>query len=501
MIIEHQPEFDYSVLDADAEREARAIAGVIRQEAVGIATGIVEIGKHLNQAKELLRGQFMDWLSAEFGWEYRTARRYMNVAERLDGLNLEAANVGPSALYLLAEPSTPEEVVEAVAPALEAGEPVTHKDVREAVREAKGIVYEDIERELLAFCNATWREETRIQMLGNVLGTRFGNATGKHIRQQMPEHDLDTLMRAGRTILSQWRAVDQQKQVDESQRRAEARGELIAWLQEEAPESGDRLALLSQLHDRAEAWGAMESALGAHAEWIDDVMIVELWNDVEAEVLAEVEEMEAEVSAEAPESPGAGGIVFGSIEEVCQGLPALSVDFVVGHAPRVPHDWFEWLRDLYEQLEHVAPVLRVDGTVAILVPLDGLPLGREGARFLRHLLGDNQFRNFFHVGAPLSLAVSMASQMDPRRGYMLLQWSRSDSAVAVESWTYPSPSFDDALVHLVMKLDLLGGEQPKRLIELFADPDEPVALNQAIKLGWKGVAICEESHEFVLQPR
>jgi hypothetical protein len=126
--------FDYEALDADTratvQRRTDKIRGLMRRA----AQDIVDIGLELIGVKEdLPHGAFGPWLRAEFEWDIRQAQRFMAVAERFgecDNLSLMA----PSALYLLAAPSTPEAArAEALALA-ESGEPITYGRAQEIVQ-------------------------------------------------------------------------------------------------------------------------------------------------------------------------------------------------------------------------------------------------------------------------------------------------------------------------------------------------------------------------------
>jgi hypothetical protein len=52
----------------------------------------------------------LPWLEAEFGFSDRTARKFMGVAEKIKLEPSSDLNIAPSALYLLAQNSTPEDV-------------------------------------------------------------------------------------------------------------------------------------------------------------------------------------------------------------------------------------------------------------------------------------------------------------------------------------------------------------------------------------------------------
>lgn len=119
--------FDYDSLDSAAavfvQQQTRAIQFLMKRS----AEDIVEIGRRLIEVKQRLgHGRFGVWLSAEFEWTQETARRFMKVAQQF-GQNPQIVDFAPSALYLLAEPSTPAPArSEAIARA-EAGESITHK--------------------------------------------------------------------------------------------------------------------------------------------------------------------------------------------------------------------------------------------------------------------------------------------------------------------------------------------------------------------------------------
>ncbi len=91
------------------------------------AQDIIDIGQKLIEVKARLgHGHFGGWLEAEFAWSNDTAKRFMSVARQFETRNLHDLNIAPSALYLLAAPSTPEPArIEALERA-EAGETITH---------------------------------------------------------------------------------------------------------------------------------------------------------------------------------------------------------------------------------------------------------------------------------------------------------------------------------------------------------------------------------------
>jgi hypothetical protein len=75
----------------------------------------------------LPHGAFIDWLEAEFGWHRATANRFIQVAQQFGDKDLsQITTFDPSALYLLASPSTLESVREEAVERASAGEGITH---------------------------------------------------------------------------------------------------------------------------------------------------------------------------------------------------------------------------------------------------------------------------------------------------------------------------------------------------------------------------------------
>ena len=96
------------------------------------AQDIIEIGKRLIAVKALLpHGAFIAWLESEFGWHRATANRFIQVAQQFGGKDLsQIATFEPSALYLLAAPSTPESVREEAIERAASGETITHEKAK-----------------------------------------------------------------------------------------------------------------------------------------------------------------------------------------------------------------------------------------------------------------------------------------------------------------------------------------------------------------------------------
>ena len=117
-----------------------AIAGSIHARLASMQKDVFQIGHDLLQAKKLLgHGNFRNWIESEFAWSIRTAQNFMNVTSRLGSKSESLAHLGLETLYKLAAPSTPENVVMAVAAKVEEGEKVTSKAVAGMLRKSKPI--------------------------------------------------------------------------------------------------------------------------------------------------------------------------------------------------------------------------------------------------------------------------------------------------------------------------------------------------------------------------
>jgi hypothetical protein len=125
--------FDYSPLEAATAEKLKAAAERIRQTFKRTIEDIISVGNgRLAVRAELEHGQWLPWLRAEFGWTDRTARNFMAVAghfgksETISGLRIE-----PTAAYLLAAPSAPDEARQAAVERAEKGERITPKVAKE----------------------------------------------------------------------------------------------------------------------------------------------------------------------------------------------------------------------------------------------------------------------------------------------------------------------------------------------------------------------------------
>lgn len=103
---------DYSALEAEIIQQVQASAERIRQMVKRTLEVLILVGEELRAVKQALpHGGFGPWLRAEFGWTERTARNFMIVAERFGPKSemISDLRIDPTAAYLLAAPSAPEE--------------------------------------------------------------------------------------------------------------------------------------------------------------------------------------------------------------------------------------------------------------------------------------------------------------------------------------------------------------------------------------------------------
>lgn len=136
----------YDTLDSETRIVVQQRTTEIKALMKRAASDIIEIGQKLIEVRARLGHGFFDgWVKAEFDWTRQTAYRFIHVAERFgDCSNL--LQMAPSALYLLAAPSTPEAArIEAIDRA-EQGETISHAAAREIVanhRQPQIVVYDE----------------------------------------------------------------------------------------------------------------------------------------------------------------------------------------------------------------------------------------------------------------------------------------------------------------------------------------------------------------------
>lgn len=111
-------------------------ANAIRSLGKRVIADIIEIGRHLTEAKTLAgHGNWLPWLEREFSWSEQSANRFMQGY----ALSLKSPNVGNltidlSTFYRLAAPSAPPEIVAEIVERAEAGEEITRAEISSRLR-------------------------------------------------------------------------------------------------------------------------------------------------------------------------------------------------------------------------------------------------------------------------------------------------------------------------------------------------------------------------------
>ncbi|MEP0872406.1 DUF3102 domain-containing protein [Trichocoleus desertorum AS-A10] len=135
--VEILQQFDYGSLDLEQRVVVQQRTSEIKDLINRNAQNTIEIGQKLIEIRARLgHGHWQQWLGAEFNWSQSTAESLMHVARAFDH-NRKISDFAPSALYLLAAPSTPESAREKAIALAESGERVTHAKAREIVNEHK----------------------------------------------------------------------------------------------------------------------------------------------------------------------------------------------------------------------------------------------------------------------------------------------------------------------------------------------------------------------------
>jgi hypothetical protein len=133
--------FDYSLV-GDAADKVRSSAEKIRHMLQKSIEDIIEIGLELLAVKEAVgHGHFGAWLRAEFGWTDRTAQNFMAVAQAFGPKTemISDLTIQPTAAYLLAAPSAPDQARKQAIERAEAGEDITTAVAKEILADTRKI--------------------------------------------------------------------------------------------------------------------------------------------------------------------------------------------------------------------------------------------------------------------------------------------------------------------------------------------------------------------------
>ena len=126
--------FDYTSLTPQVRILVQGKTSELKSLIRRSAQDVINIGHKLIEVKEQLgHGNFRAWLKTEFDWSVRTATRFMQVATQFKCANLAHLNIAVSALYLLAETSTPEEARKQALELASKGEDINHTKAKAIV--------------------------------------------------------------------------------------------------------------------------------------------------------------------------------------------------------------------------------------------------------------------------------------------------------------------------------------------------------------------------------
>jgi hypothetical protein len=132
---------DTSVLAAQQQTAILAEnAASIRKLGTRVIGDVIEIGRRLSDCKRLVgHGNWLPWLKDEFRWSERTARNFIRAYEfaQANATKIADLAIDVSSLYLLAAPSTPEEVRAEALRRIDAGESLPHAEIKRIVDKAQ----------------------------------------------------------------------------------------------------------------------------------------------------------------------------------------------------------------------------------------------------------------------------------------------------------------------------------------------------------------------------
>jgi uncharacterized phage infection (PIP) family protein YhgE len=173
--------FAYETLDAQIRAQIEQATADLHYSLKRTTEHMLCIGQKLKEVKDALPyGQFLLWLEAEFEMSYRTAYRFIQVAEQLADRFDNLSNLSAHLLYELATPSTSDTIIEgietgAIAPtiaaikAAKAAERQAHLEA-EAAQQALAQAHDTLQTQqaaLVLLTNETARLQEQIALLSS----------------------------------------------------------------------------------------------------------------------------------------------------------------------------------------------------------------------------------------------------------------------------------------------------------------------------------------------
>lgn len=139
---ELQASFDYSQLETDPRGKLIQLAAYVLQEHNKQAVSMIEAGRWLKDAHEILagvgcEGKFKPWVEAECNFSLRTAYNYMSVFDLFGKCATLHAFFDESAMIVISAPSTPAEARTKAMKLAKNGHRVSHAKAKELIEECK----------------------------------------------------------------------------------------------------------------------------------------------------------------------------------------------------------------------------------------------------------------------------------------------------------------------------------------------------------------------------
>ena len=126
------------IMPPDLTAELETVAGRVRERLGNLTANVIEIGRELQAVKgRLQHGQFVRWVETACGLSRRMAQLMMKAARWAEGKSETVTLLEPTTIYLLAAPSTPKTVAEAVLSRADEGEVIPPHIVKDMIRAEK----------------------------------------------------------------------------------------------------------------------------------------------------------------------------------------------------------------------------------------------------------------------------------------------------------------------------------------------------------------------------
>jgi Protein of unknown function (DUF3102) len=176
----------------------RALAEQVRNHSRSSTKAIIAIGEALRDAKQHLgHGKFGEWVVAECGFTIRTAQNYMRAADLTDKSEIVSL-LSPAAIYRLAKPSTPPDVVTRVLEMLETGDIPTELEIvaltpRSQEADVPGLIADS---GAVAYLARELHARLGDELISQLLRSRWPDLR-KHLRDTIEQSNQSPKPRAG----------------------------------------------------------------------------------------------------------------------------------------------------------------------------------------------------------------------------------------------------------------------------------------------------------------